>query len=234
MSKRRLFGFGIFFSILIFGVTTYNIDAQQLRNIKDFDALLVKEFIRVSGNGSTGSVIDGPVTFGGAVTFQSTISPAIAPIEAAGIEFEGTTSDDFETTLSVTDPTADQTIVLPDASGTAMLSTLATNAPDVANSVTGASAALVFEGTADAFETSLTATDPTGDRTITLPDASGTVMVTGQAVIIQNGAAPAATCTVGEIFLDTDEGDDTNCTTTADNSLCVCTATNTWTAFENN
>lgn len=52
--------------------------------------------------------------------------------------------------------------------------------------------------------------------------------------IHQNGAAPAATCVVGEIFLDTDETDDTNCTTTADNSLCLCTATDTWTALENN
>jgi len=35
---------------------------------------------------------------------------------------------------------------------------------------------LTFEGaTADAFETSVVATDPTADRTITLPDASGTV-----------------------------------------------------------
>ena len=38
--------------------------------------------------------------------------------------------------------------------------------------------AFVFEGTtADAFETTLTVTDPTADRTITLPDASGTVQL---------------------------------------------------------
>ena len=38
---------------------------------------------------------------------------------------------------------------------------------------------IVFEGsTADANETTLTATDPTADRTITLPDASGTVILT--------------------------------------------------------
>jgi hypothetical protein len=34
--------------------------------------------------------------------------------------------------------------------------------------------AIVFEGaTADAYETTLTITDPTADRTITLPDATG-------------------------------------------------------------
>jgi hypothetical protein len=39
---------------------------------------------------------------------------------------------------------------------------------------------IVFEGATDnANETTLTVTDPTGDRTITLPDASGTVITTG-------------------------------------------------------
>ena len=36
---------------------------------------------------------------------------------------------------------------------------------------------IVFEGaTADAFETTLTVTDPTADRTITLPNSTGTVI----------------------------------------------------------
>jgi len=48
------------------------------------------------------------------------------------------------------------------------------------------------------------------------------------------GAAPPATCNAGAIFIDTDETDDTNCTTTNDNSLCLCTAADTWTALENN
>ena len=39
---------------------------------------------------------------------------------------------------------------------------------------------IVFEGaTADAFETALLVTDPTADRSITLPDVSGTVITTG-------------------------------------------------------
>ena len=48
------------------------------------------------------------------------------------------------------------------------------------------------------------------------------------------GDIPAATCVVGSIHIDTNEGVDTNCTTGADNSLCLCTAANTWTALENN
>jgi hypothetical protein len=39
---------------------------------------------------------------------------------------------------------------------------------------------IIFEGsTADGFETTLTLVDPTADRTITLPDATGTVITTG-------------------------------------------------------
>jgi hypothetical protein len=37
------------------------------------------------------------------------------------IRFEGTTSNDFETVLSLADPTADRTITLPDATGTVAL-----------------------------------------------------------------------------------------------------------------
>jgi hypothetical protein len=64
--------------------------------------------------------------------------------------------------------------------------------------------------------------------------STGMVNATVGGIMIPNGAYPAATCTVGEIYIDTDESDDTNCATTADNSLCICTATNTWTALENN
>lgn len=69
----------------------------------------------------------------------------------------------------------------------------------------------------------------TGVATVTV---SGVVVPT--AIVIPHGAAPAATCTVGEIFLDTDETDDTACSSVADNSLCLCVAANTWVALENN
>jgi hypothetical protein len=41
-----------------------------------------------------------------------------------------------------------------------------------------AGSAIIFEGTANAHETNIEATDPTADRTITFPDASGTVALT--------------------------------------------------------
>lgn len=90
--------------------------------------------------------------------------------------FEGATANDFELSLAPADVTADRTATFPDATGTVMLSALATNAPDAANSVTGASNALVFEGaTANDHETSFTPTDPTADRTVTVPNASFTM-----------------------------------------------------------
>jgi len=50
----------------------------------------------------------------------------------------------------------------------------------VQNVAIGAADAIVFEGaTANDHETTLTLTDPTADRTITLPDTTGTVVTTG-------------------------------------------------------
>ena len=48
-------------------------------------------------------------------------APAAVGVFGASIEFEGATANAFETTLAVTDPTADRTITLPDASGTVAL-----------------------------------------------------------------------------------------------------------------
>ena len=58
------------------------------------------------------------------------------------------------------------------------------------NTVTmNAQNALIFEGaTTDDFETTLTITDPTADRTITLPDETGTVHTSGGSIVIPNAA----------------------------------------------
>jgi hypothetical protein len=51
------------------------------------------------------------------------------------------------------------------------------DAPQVTTSI-------IFEGaTANAFETTLTVTDPTADRTITLPNTSGTVALTSDLLL---------------------------------------------------
>ena len=160
----------------------------------------------------------------------------------AVLAFEGSAADDYETTITVTNPTADRTITIPNVSGTvvttgdtgSVTSTMildgtianadisstaeiavsklangtarqllqtASNGTDVEFTsnvdvpgtldVTGVATfdststfvgnatfngSIIFEGaTADDFETTLSVTDPTADRTITLPDATTTV-----------------------------------------------------------
>jgi len=90
--------------------------------------------------------------------------------------FEGATADDYETTLTVTDPTADRTITLPNDTGTVSLEGHTHSyLPLAGGTLTGD---LLFEGaTADDYETTLTVTDPTADRTVTLPNNTGTVVL---------------------------------------------------------
>lgn len=94
------------------------------------------------------------------------------------IYFEGATGNSYETRFFAADATADRTAYLPDYTGALLLSALITNAPDVANSIWGVSNGITFEGaTANDYEGTITVADITADRTYTLPDASGTVVV---------------------------------------------------------
>lgn len=64
----------------------------------------------------------------------------------------------------------------------------------------GTTGTLTFEGsTANDFETTLAVTDPTADRTITLPDQSGTVVVTGNASIVDADIAANAEIAVSKL-----------------------------------
>lgn len=118
-----------------------------------------------------------------------------------GVNFEGSGADGYETTLSATNPTADRSVVFPNAGGTVVLSSLATNAPDAANSVTGASNAWVFEGaTANDYETSLAPTDATADRTITMQDASGIMALTTGVVLAKTETYNASAADTGKMF----------------------------------
>jgi len=71
--------------------------------------------------GLTGNeTIAGNKTFSGNNTYSgiSTFSGTIAG--GSPLVFEGATADDFETTLSITDPTVDRTVTIPNASGTVL------------------------------------------------------------------------------------------------------------------
>jgi hypothetical protein len=119
------------------------------------------------------------------LTNKTLTTPTVSglTLSDSSIIFEGATANDYETTLTVTDPTADRTITLPDATdtlvGRATTDTLTnkTLTSPVASGLTLSDASIVFEGaTADAHETTLTVTDPTADRIITLPNATDTLV----------------------------------------------------------
>ena len=102
------------------------------------------------------------------------INSATNPSIGSSITFEGATANDFETTLAVTDPTADRTITLPNVSGTVITTG---NISDI-TSVGVLTSSVVFEGTTDnEFELTLAAGDPTADRTVSFPDAAGTIVI---------------------------------------------------------
>ena len=101
------------------------------------------------------------------------------PIISNTIIFEGSTDNEFETTLEVTDPTADRTITFQNASGTvAFLSDVSGGGQPGAFTTLTIDNNIVFEGaTADANELTLAVADPTTDRTVTIPDATGTIVL---------------------------------------------------------
>jgi hypothetical protein len=124
------------------------------------------------GVGTNGQVLtaNSSATYG--VEWQA---PAAVGVFGASIEFEGTTANAFETTLAVTDPTADRTITLPDASGTVALT----------SDITSAAGALttddIDEGATNKYFTDERAQDAIGNSVgtgLSYNDTTGAVSVT--------------------------------------------------------
>jgi hypothetical protein len=107
--------------------------------------------------------------------YFSDINSTVNPAFGSSITFEGATANDFETTLAITDPTADRTITIPDVTGTVITTG---NLSDITNIGVFTSTITMEGSTANDFELTLSAGDPTADRTITFPDATGTVALT--------------------------------------------------------
>ena len=101
---------------------------------------------------------------------NSTVNPAFG----SSITFEGATADSYETVLQVTDPTADRTITLPNVTGTVITTG---NLSDITNIGVFTSTITMEGSTADDHELTISAGDPTADRTATFPDATGTIVL---------------------------------------------------------
>ena len=132
------------------------------------------------GVGSNGQVL---TVNSGATYGVEWSAPAAVGVFGSSIEFEGATANNFETTLAVTDPTADRTITLPDASGTVALTTDITVSASSTNTFSNKSISLASNtvtGTTAEFNTALSdanfvTTGDTGTVTSTMI-ADGTIV----------------------------------------------------------
>ncbi|MEK9698486.1 MAG: hypothetical protein VW270_22130, partial [Candidatus Poseidoniales archaeon] len=167
-------------------------------------------------NPSTGTLLVPNLQVAGTTTTVDTVT-----MEAANaIIFEGATADDFETTLTITDPTADRTITLPNATGTVALTSsditgnaATATALETARTIHGVS----FDGTgnidlteviedtvgamfASNTETNITATYQDADGTIDLVIADASTSAKGVALFSSdNFTVSSGTVTVTTI-----------------------------------
>ena len=121
----------------------------------------------------------------------ATVTGVVHISGASPFVFEGATADAYETTFTITDPTADRTITFQDATGTVAYLTDITGGGASEFSTVTVNTSIIFEGaTDDSNETTLVVTDPTADRTITLPNVSGTIPVLAAASNTQISSTP--------------------------------------------
>ena len=122
------------------------------------------------------------------IDYFADINSTVNPAFGSSITFEGTTANDFETTLSITDPTADRTITLPNVTGTVITTG---NLSDITDIGVFTSTIRMEGSSADDFELTLSAGNPTADRTITFPDETGTVITSGNFGAITSLTSPS-------------------------------------------
>jgi hypothetical protein len=100
---------------------------------------------------------------------DSTVNPQFG----SNIKFEGTTANDFETTLTVTDPTADRTITFQDATGTVVLrdstDTLTNKSISLGSNTVTSTLAQLNTAVTDADVASLAGAETLTNKTLTSP-----------------------------------------------------------------
>ena len=97
---------------------TIEISGNNIRST-DSTTVRINDSLNVNGVVSSTSVTSTGAISGTTITGSSTIQGTdLILTGSAGIQFEGSTADNFETTLVVVDPTADRTITIPNVTGT--------------------------------------------------------------------------------------------------------------------
>ena len=195
---------------------TFDLDANTLTGtLSEFNSALQSDsFVGLAATQTlTNKTLTSP-TINSASISAPTLTGAITATGAvfAGgspLVFEGATDNGFETTFAITDPTADRTVTFQDASGTVAYLTDITGGGASEFSTVTVNTSIIFEGsTDDANETTLVASDPDADRTITLPNATGTVVLQDTTDTLTNKTITASSNSVGLATLDIDGGTD--------------------------
>jgi len=152
----------------------------------------------VLADGSGNVTVSGDLTVSGTTTtINSTTINA-----TTGIVFEGATANDFETTLTVTDPTSDKTITLPDATGTVVLrdstDTLTNKSISLGSNTVTSTLAQLNTAVTDADVASLAGTETLTNKTVALGSntVSGTIAQFNTAVTDADLATLAGTETL--------------------------------------
>lgn len=170
------------------------------------------------------------------LTNKTLTSPVV---DGSGVVFEGATADEYETILTVTDPTADRTITLPNATGTVALTgdklsafaaTTSAELAGVISDETG-SGALVFANTPTLVTPNI------GEATGTSLTLSGDLTVNGTTTTINSTTITVddKNIEIGSTASPTDAGADGGGITlkgTTDKTINWVDATDAWTLSE--
>ena len=195
---------------------TFDLDANTLTGtLSEFNSALQSDsFVGLAATQTlTNKTLTSPTINSGSLSAPTLTGAVTATgaVFAGGSPrvFEGATDNGFETTFAITDPTADRTVTFQDASGTVAYLTDITGGGASEFSTVTVNTSIIFEGsTDDANETTLVASDPDADRTITLPNATGTVVLQDTTDTLTNKTITASSNSVGLATLDIDGGTD--------------------------
>jgi hypothetical protein len=236
-------------------VGTFTVDAQGRLTAAASTTIEIALGTNTSGNyvatitGGTG-VTSSAATTGEGTTHSLSIGQDVATsasvtfagltLNSGSMVFEGATANDHETTLAVTDPTADRTITLPDATGTVALTAdklsafAATSSSELAGIISDetGTGALVFANTPTLVTPNI------GAATGTSLTLSGDLTVNGTTTTINSTTITVddKNIELGSVATPTDAGADGGGLTlkgATDKTFNWIDATDAWTSSEN-
>jgi len=140
------------------------------------------------------------VTITGEFTAQGTGTHSLGTIQVIGNTISSSDADTItiNDTLRATELETNTGLLLAKETSTGYPQILSTRGDKIllVDAIPVFNTDIIFEGTANDFETTIRATDPTADRTITIPNETGTIVTTGSSGVVTG--TMIGTDTVGE------------------------------------